>query len=128
MNPQLAALAAAVVLAGLVGFQLALVAGLPLGRYAWGGAHTVLPRGLRIGSAIATVVYVGAAFMILEAAGVTDLIASTELARNAVWVLAGLFGIGTLMNAISRSTKERRMAAVALVLAVLSVLVARGSS
>jgi hypothetical protein len=44
-------------------------------------------------------------------------------------VLAGLFGMGTVMNAVvSRSTKERRMAAVALVLAVLSVIVARGSS
>jgi hypothetical protein len=58
---------------------------------------------------------------------VCDLVASAEFPRIAVWVLAGLFGIGTVMNAISRSTKERRMAAVALVLAALSVIVARGS-
>jgi hypothetical protein len=128
MTPEIAAIAAVVVLAGLVCFQLALAAGLPLGHYAWGGAHQVLPRRLRIGSALATVVYVLAAVTILEAAGVTDLVASAELPRSAVWVLAGLFGVGTVMNAVSRSTKERRMAAVALVLAALSVIVARGSS
>jgi hypothetical protein len=127
VSPALAAIAATVVLAGLVCFQIALAAGLPLGHYAWGGAHEVLPRGLRIGSALATVVYVVAAITILEAAGVTDLVASSELPRNAVWVLAGLFAIGTVMNAVSRSTKERRMSAVALVLAGLSVIVARGS-
>ena len=128
MSPELAAIAATVVLAGLVCFQLALAAGLPFGRYAWGGANEVLPRGLRIASALATIVYVLSAATILEAAGVTDLVASTELPRNVVWVLAGLFAIGTVMNAISRSTKERRMAAVALALAILSVIVARGSS
>ncbi len=127
MSPQLAAIAAAVALAGLVCFQLALAAGLPLGHYAWGGAHRVLPRRLRIGSVLATVVYVLAAVTILEAAGVTDLIASAELPRNIVWVLAGLFIIGTVMNAVSRSSKERRMSAVALVLAALSIIVARGS-
>jgi hypothetical protein len=128
VSPELAAIAAVVVLAGLVCFQLALAAGRPFGRYAWGGAHTVLPRGLRIASALATVVYVLAAVAILEAAGVTDLVASAELPRTITWVLAGLFGIGTVMNAVSRSTKERRMAAVALVLAVLAVIVARDSS
>jgi hypothetical protein len=128
VTTELAAIAAAVVLAGLVCFQLALAAGMPLGHYAWGGAHRVLPRPLRIGSALATIVYVLAAVTILEAAGVTDLTTSAELPRNAVWVLAGLFGIGTVMNAVSRSTKERRMAAVALVLAALSVIVARGTS
>jgi hypothetical protein len=128
VSPELAAILAAVVLAGLVCFQLALAAGMPLGHYAWGGANRILPRPLRIGSVLATIVYVLSAAIILEAAGVTDLVASTELPRNAVWVLAGLFAIGTVMNAISRSTKERRMAVVALVLAILSVIVARGSA
>ena len=127
MSPAVAAIAATVVLAGLVCFQLALAAGLPLGHYAWGGAHRVLPRPLRIGSVLATVVYGLSAMTILEAAGVIDLVASTELPRNAVWVLAGLFVIGTVMNAVSRSTKERRMSAVALVLAALSIIVALGS-
>ncbi len=44
-------------LAALAGFQAALLAGAPLGEYAWGGQHRVLPRRLRIGSAVAIVLY-----------------------------------------------------------------------
>lgn len=71
-------------------------------------------------------IYLIAALVILEAANVTDLVASADLARNAVWALAGFFGIGVAMNAISRSMKERRMALVALPLSALSVIVALG--
>jgi hypothetical protein len=39
-------------------------------------------------------------------------------------VLAGLFALGVVMNAISRSRKERRMALVALALSVLCLIVA----
>jgi hypothetical protein len=122
---QIAAVLAALILAGLVGFQLLLAAGLPLGHYAWGGAHQVLPRALRIGSVVATFIYVFTALIILEAANVTNLVAS-ELPRVAVWVLAGFFAIGVVMNAVSRSKKERRMALVALALSALSVIVALG--
>lgn len=111
-------------LAGLVCFQLLLAAGLPLGHYAWGGAHRVLPRALRISSVLTTVIYVLAAVIILEAANIIDLVASAELPRTAVWILAGFFGIGVVMNAVSRSAKERRMSFVALSLSVLCVVVA----
>ena len=123
---QIAALLAALILAGLICFQLLLAAGLPLGHYACGGSHQVLPRPLRIASVLATFIYLVAALVILEAANVTDLVASADLARNAVWALAGFFGIGVVMNAVSRSTKERRMALVALPLSALCVIVALG--
>jgi ABC-type proline/glycine betaine transport system permease subunit len=123
---QVAAVMACLILAGLSGFQLLLAAGRPLGHYAWGGAHQVLPPPLRIASVLATFIYLVAALIILEAADVTDLVASADLARNAVWALAGFFGIGVVMNAISRSTKERRMTLVALPLSALSVIVALG--
>ena len=122
---QVAAVLAALVLAGLICFQLLLAAGLPLGLYAWGGAHRILPRSLRICSVVATFIYLAAALVILEAANVIDLSAS-ELPRVAVWVLAALFGIGVLMNAISRSAKERRMAFVAVALSALCAIVALG--
>jgi hypothetical protein len=124
---QTAALFAALILAGLICFQLVLAAGLPLGHYAWGGAHQILPRRLRFASLSATVVYILAAVIILEAANVTDLVPFAEPVRNAVWVLAGLFGVGVLMNAISRSKPERLMALVALALSALCVVVALGS-
>jgi hypothetical protein len=124
MSP-IAAVLAALILAGLVCFQLLLAAGVPLGHYAWGGAHRVLPRTLRTASAVATFIYVLAAMIILEAATVIDVVAS-EFPRVAVWVLAGFFAVGVLMNAISRSVPERRMALVAMALSALSTVVALG--
>jgi cytochrome bd-type quinol oxidase subunit 2 len=120
-----AAVLAALILAGLIGFQLLLAVGLPMGHYAWGGAHRVLPRSLRIASVVATFIYLALAMGILEAAGVIDLDAS-EVPRVAVWILAAFFGIGVLMNAISRSEKERRMAFVAAALSALCAIVALG--
>jgi hypothetical protein len=122
---QVAAVLAALILAGLICFQLLLAAGLPLGHYAWGGAHQILPRSLRIGSVVAMFIYLAAAMGILEAASVIDLGVS-ELPRVAVWVLAAFFGIGVVMNAISRSEKERRMAFVAAALSALCAIVALG--
>ena len=121
----IAAVTAALLLAGLVCFQLLLAAGLPLGNYAWGGAHRVLPRPLRIGSVVATFIYSLCAVTILDAADVIDLI-SFDITHVAVTILAVFFGIGFVMNAISRSKKERRMAFVALALSILSTVVALG--
>jgi hypothetical protein len=49
------AVAAAVGIAGLAGFELALALGAPLGRAATGGTHTYLPAGLRIASGLLTI-------------------------------------------------------------------------
>ena len=126
MLVQNAAVAATIVLLGLVCFQVALAAGAPLGNFAWGGAHRVLPKPLRIASAITTFIYAATALVMLEAAGVIDLVASDEPVRAAMWLLVALFCLGTVMNAISRSRRERIMALVALVLGALSLIVARG--
>jgi hypothetical protein len=67
-----------------------------------------------------------AALIIFEAASVADLVASAEQRRNAVWALAAFFGRGVVMNTLSRSKKERRMAIVAAPLSVLWVTVALG--
>jgi hypothetical protein len=106
---------AVAVLAGLLAFQLLLVAGRPLGDYAWGGAHRVLPPPLRIASVIAILVYVAAAIAILEAARITDVVEGgvSRLFR----ALAAAFGAGVILNAVSRDRKERVMAPVALLLA-----------
>lgn len=52
-----AALIITILLTLLAIFQLALVCGAPLGKFAWGGQHKVLPPKLRIGSGIAIVLY-----------------------------------------------------------------------
>lgn len=85
--------------AGLVviaAFQVALAAGAPWGRAAWGGRHAGrLPGSLRAGSAIAAVVWALAA------------VAVAARIEWATWVLVGLLALGTLMNLASSSPWER---------------------
>ena len=87
-------------------FQALLVCGAPLGRLAWGGQHDVLPRGLQIGSAVSIGLYAFFALVILAAAGIGSVLPG-GFVDVAIWVLAGYFLLGILMNAISRSRPER---------------------
>ena len=122
----LAAVVVCVLLAGLAVFQLLLVAGVPWGRFAWGGQHDVLPRGLRIGSAVSVVVYAVIAAVVLQAAGEIDVFPDA-VADVGIWVVTGYFALGVPLNAISRSRYERLvMTPVVLVLAVCSLVVALG--
>jgi hypothetical protein len=114
------------ILAGLAVFQLLLVAGRPLGRFAWGGRHEVLPRDLRIGSAVSVVLYVLIALVVLQAA---DAIAvfPDDVADVGIWVVTGYLALGVPLNAISRSRPERLvMTPVVLVLALCCLVVALG--
>ncbi|WP_233198142.1 hypothetical protein [Cryobacterium sp. Y50] len=61
-----------IILAFLAIFQLLLIAGLPLGRFAWGGQHAVLPTHLRIGSAVSIVLYLVFALLVLERVALTS--------------------------------------------------------
>nr|WP_204261284.1 hypothetical protein [Blastococcus saxobsidens] len=113
-------------LAGLAVLQLLLVAGRPLGRFAWGGQHDVLPRGLRVGSAVSVVLYAAFAVVILQAAGAL-VVLPEAVADVGIWVLTGYFALGVLMNGISRSRPERMlMTPVALLLAGCCLVVALG--
>jgi hypothetical protein len=115
----LAAVVVCVLLAGLAVFQLLLAAGRPLGRFAWGGQHEVLPRGLRIASAISVVVYAVIAWLLGRAA------ADPTGAGPWPWILTGYFALGVLMNGLSRSRPERLvMTPIALVLACCCLVVA----
>ena len=112
------------VLGCLAVFQLFLVAGAPLGRFAWGGQHTVLPTGLRIGSVVSVAIYAAVALLMLQAAGVIDVLPE-GLVVVAMWVLTGYFALGVALNLASRSRPERMvMTPVALVLAVCCLVLA----
>jgi hypothetical protein len=127
---EIAAIAACVVLAALAVFQGVLIAGAPIGRFAWGGQHDILPSRLRIGSLVSIVLYVVFAIVILERAGILAMFGplfGTAFAQVAGWVLFGYFALGIVMNGISRSRPERNlMAPVSLLLAVLVLLVNLG--
>jgi hypothetical protein len=125
---QVAAVAAAVGLGGIAVFQLALALGAPLGRAAWGGNHHRLPTRLRVGSAVATIVWVVAAIIVLSRVGL-GVSLPDELARWGTWILVGLLVVGAAMNFLSRSKWERFLwGPAALVLAGLCLVVALGAS
>jgi hypothetical protein len=122
----LVALLASLLLAALAVFQGLLVAGAPLGRFAWGGQHEVLPTGFRIGSVVSIALYAAFAVLILQAAGLIYPLPD-DFADVAIWVLTGYFVLGIAMNAISRSRAERRtMTPVVAILAVTSLVLALG--
>ncbi|MFB9311023.1 hypothetical protein BJY17_003159 [Agromyces hippuratus] len=122
----LAAIALCVILGVLAVFQLALALGAPIGRFAWGGQHRVLPARLRIGSAIAIVIYAVIAVIALDRAGAIDVV-SDVVSTVGMWVVFGYFVLGIPMNAVSRSRAERyTMTPIVVVLAVLSLVIALG--
>jgi hypothetical protein len=112
------------ILLGLSGLQALLAVGRPLGRFAWGGAHEVLPPGLRVASALSIALYAAIAVVLLDAADVADTLRG-GWTGTAAWVLAGLFLVAVVMNAASGSRDERRTGTpAALALCVLCVAVA----
>lgn len=117
------AYAACGVLATLTLFQIALILGAPIGHFAWGGAHRILPTKLRIGSIVAVLLYGLFAFFILNKAGLVTTLPESVTSVG-MWVMTGYFVLGIGMNAISRSKLERMvMTPVAFILAVLFLLV-----
>ena len=125
MGPGNAAIAFSFLLGGLALFQLALAAGAPLGRFAWGGGHQRLPARLRLGSLLAIAIYAVFAVIVLERARLISLLPYPSIAGIGIWIVIAYLAIGVVMNAISRSKPERyAMTPLALALAVLALLVA----
>jgi len=124
-----AATVATVLMGALAAFELALAAGVPWGKAAWGGADAELATGLRIASVVAAVIYGLAALIILRRAGYgvwTPI--PPRWVPGVVWGIAVYSVLGTLLNAVSRSALERAvMTPVALSLAVLCATVAAWS-
>ena len=119
--------AAGVVAVSLLGllcvFQVALAAGAPLGNYAWGGQHRILPTALRIGSGVTVLIYLVLAGVALGAAGLIG----WQPPGILVWAAFALLATGIVMNAISRSRSERMlMTPVVIVLAACFLVLALG--
>lgn len=124
---EIATIVACIVLFALSLFQLSLIFGAPLGKYAWGGVHTVLPKRLRIASSVSLLLYATFAVFILSKAGIIDNIINQNLVDIGMWVFTGYFFLGIIMNGISRSKPEHSlMTPVAAALAMLFLVVAIG--
>lgn len=112
------------ILAVLGIFQGALIAGAPIGRYAWGGYHAVLPLKLRIGSIVAILLYCVFAAFALDKTGRVDIMPNS-IVDVGMWIITGYFIVGVIVNALSRSKPERLvMTPTALLLAVAFAIIA----
>lgn len=106
-------------------FQAVLALGAPLGRFAWGGRHRVLPPPLRVGSLVSIVIYALLAAIVLARDDLLSTGVPASVLRVATWVVAGYFVLGTAMNLASRSKPERAvMSPVVALLCGLTVVVA----
>ncbi|MEV8262571.1 hypothetical protein [Microbacterium sp. NPDC077057] len=111
-------------LGALTLFQIALILGAPWGRLAWGGAHRVLPRRLRVGSGVSILLYAAFAVVLLARSGAL-LGASSAVVIVLTWVLFAYFLAGIVLNGISRSRPERwTMTPVCAMLAGMTLIVA----
>ena len=102
-----AAVLACLVLGALAAFQVLLVLGAPLGRYAWGGRHRVLPAPLRAGSVVSIVIYALLATVVLARAELVPLAVPSGVVRTATWVIVVYLFLGAGLNLASRSKHER---------------------
>lgn len=119
------ALLGVLILFSLSVFQILLILGKPLGNYAWGGQHEVLPNRLRVGSVFSIMLYIVFSILLVSKAGLVDIIPDGLFLSVAIWVVTGYSVLGIFMNAISRSKKERLlMTPVVLLLAVIFLVVA----
>jgi hypothetical protein len=124
---------AIVLAAGLlivVAFQAALTFGAPFGAAAQGGTNVgQLPDALRVVTGLGAVVLLFAALVVLVRGGYALVPLSETVARVGTVVIAGLLGVGALMNFASSSPWERfGWGPFTVVLFVLCVVLARGGS
>lgn len=134
---EVAAFIATALLTVVALFQIALAFGAPWGSAAWGGRHPgVLPTRYRVASGVVGLFfYPFVIWVVLEAVGLVgedaDCVTPCPPASNSsdigLWVLAGLFAIGALMNFVSPSRAERRWGPVALAIAVCCAALALGT-
>ena len=114
---------ATLILLALSAFQIALAAGAPFGRFAWGGEYRVLPAMQRIASVVSVPIYALAASFPLQKAGLVS-IWPAGFIEPGIWTIACTLAVSIGLNAMSRSGPERMvMTPVAAVLAVLFFIV-----
>lgn len=106
---RIAGIAALVLFALLIAFQIALAVGAPWGHAAYGGQHPgVLPNRFRVASVVAIVVWTGVALVVARRAG---LAVWSPLPVSwlpvVIWIVVGLLAIAVIMNAITPSALER---------------------
>lgn len=127
IDPKLFALIFTAFMAVVVIFQFALALGAPWGEWAMGGKFRGrFPPQMRV---VALVQIVFLVFIILVVLIRAEMILNQHFvpSRLAIWFVVAMCVVGTIMNFITPSKKERNLwAPVSIVLLVCSLVVARG--
>jgi len=90
----LAAVLVCGILSVLAVFQALLAFGAPVGRFAWGGQHRVLPTPLRVGSAVSIAVYALLATVVLARANLVATGAAETVVHTAAWIVVATSSSG----------------------------------
>ena len=108
---ELAAVAAAVLIAGVIAFQVALAAGVPLGEATMGGRAATVGgvlqppyRAVALGSAVVLGL---AAWIILGRAGLVPIFLGGQALAWSTWVVAGFMALNTVTNLSGPHPLER---------------------
>ena len=120
---KVAAIIYAILMVGVVAFQIALAAGAPWGAYAMGGAAPgQFPPAMRIGAIIQAALLAGMAAVILARAGLV-LPAWSRVSHWLVWIAVALTALSLVLNLITPSGGERAIWAPTLALLLISSLI-----
>ena len=123
-----AAILYAILMVGVVVFQLALAAGAPWGAYAMGGAAPgQFPPALRIGAMIQAVLLAGMAAVILARAGLV-FPGWSQVSHWLVWIVVALTALTLVLNLITPSAGERAIWAPTIALLLICSLIVAFSS
>jgi hypothetical protein len=124
---RIAAIVFAVIILGVVAFQIALALGAPWGEYAMGGAFPgQYPPALRIGAVLQAILLAGFAPVVLARADLIQ-VRWLQRARWLIWAVVALFAIFLVLNLITPSAGERALwVPVILLLWISSLIVALG--
>lgn len=109
----------------VIAFQIAVAFGAPWGEYTMGGGHQgKLPLGLRIGAGIQAGMILFFDLVVLIRAGLI-LPQMESFSRILIWIVVGFFVLGSILNIITTSKKERVLwAPVNIVMLGLSLFIA----
>jgi uncharacterized membrane protein SirB2 len=110
------------ILALLSMFQIALAFGAPIGRFAWGGQHQILPPKLRFGSIVSLAFYTVFAIAIISKS-FQEIIPRGQFLDALLWCITTYLVLGVFMNAVSRSKSERYTMTPLTIILVLCILV-----
>ena len=125
---RVAAIIYAVVMLGVVAFQIALAAGASWGAYAMGGASPgQFPPAMRVSAIVQAMLLAGMAVVILARAGLI-LPGWWRVSHWLVWIVVALTALSLVLNLITPSGGERAIWAPTLALLLISSLIVAFSS